>query len=201
MKVPLVPAFKECVAPDRVHGPPLASPSCSSPTLASSVLTVGTQDSNGAGTISSGFVSYGVQMGDPATPANEADVDVTVELSDVRWKSGLADYAGQLQLRGAIRITDRLNGTLGERDRDGTGHGVPGPDPMQRHREPDRRWQCSRATSLNAIVPGTVVEGKRATWQLGQVQVYDGGRANAGVRANPLPTRASESPDSGAVRS
>ena len=28
---------------------------------------------------------------------------------------------------------------------------------------------------MNAIVPGLIVEGKRATWQLGQVQVYDGG--------------------------
>ena len=27
------------------------------------------------------------------------------------------------------------------------------------------------------VVPGTVVEGKRAMWELGQVQVYDGGSA------------------------
>ena len=31
------------------------------------------------------------------------------------------------------------------------------------------------ATTANAVVPGSVVKGQRAIWQLGQVQVYDGG--------------------------
>ena len=44
---PLVPAFKPCLSPDRTHGPPLDSPSCSSPALASDYLTVGT-DSTGS---------------------------------------------------------------------------------------------------------------------------------------------------------
>ena len=34
---------------------------------------------------------------------------------------------------------------------------------------------CAVSTSLEAIVPGAVKEGKRAVWQMGQIQVYDGG--------------------------
>ena len=175
MKVALVPAFKPCVSPDRTHGPPLASPSCSSPTLASGVLTVGTKDSNGAETNSTGFVSYGVRTGNPSTPASEADVGLRVELKDVRWKSGLSDYAGQLQLRGAVRITDRLNGSLQNEAATGLDTEFPVLIQCVATASPTVGGTCSLASSLNAIVPGAVVESKRATWQLGQVQVYDGG--------------------------
>jgi hypothetical protein len=35
--------------------------------------------------------------------------------------------------------------------------------------------ECSLSSSFNAIVPGGVVAGKRAIWQLGEVDVFDGG--------------------------
>ena len=47
LRVSLVPAYQECTAPDRTHGPPLAFPSCASPQQESSELTVGTPDANG----------------------------------------------------------------------------------------------------------------------------------------------------------
>ena len=34
---------------------------------------------------------------------------------------------------------------------------------------------CSLTTTANAIVAGLVLEGKRAIWQMDQVQVFDGG--------------------------
>ena len=34
---------------------------------------------------------------------------------------------------------------------------------------------CGGTTTLDAVVPGTIKEGKRAIWQLGQVRVNDGG--------------------------
>jgi len=34
---------------------------------------------------------------------------------------------------------------------------------------------CAISTTLDAISPGTVLDGKRAVWQLGQVEVLDGG--------------------------
>ena len=34
---------------------------------------------------------------------------------------------------------------------------------------------CTLDTTANALVPGQVLEFQRAIWQLGQVEVYDGG--------------------------
>ena len=34
---------------------------------------------------------------------------------------------------------------------------------------------CAVNTTADALVPGTVTEGARAVWQLGQVQLFDGG--------------------------
>jgi hypothetical protein len=34
---------------------------------------------------------------------------------------------------------------------------------------------CTAGTSLDALVPGTVKEGRRAVWQLGRVELWDGG--------------------------
>ena len=34
---------------------------------------------------------------------------------------------------------------------------------------------CAVTTTADSLVPGAIREGARAIWQLGQVQVYDGG--------------------------
>jgi hypothetical protein len=34
---------------------------------------------------------------------------------------------------------------------------------------------CDPQTTVNSVYPGALVAGRRAIWQLGQVQVYDGG--------------------------
>ena len=34
---------------------------------------------------------------------------------------------------------------------------------------------CAVATTADAVTPGVIKEGMRAIWQLGQVQVLDGG--------------------------
>jgi hypothetical protein len=34
---------------------------------------------------------------------------------------------------------------------------------------------CSTTTTADALVPGTIKEGKRAIWQIGQFEVFDGG--------------------------
>ena len=47
LRVPLVPAYQSCSAPNSTHGAPLSFPSCNPPDLESQVLTVGTPDSNG----------------------------------------------------------------------------------------------------------------------------------------------------------
>lgn len=39
---------------------------------------------------------------------------------------------------------------------------------------------CSASTSADAVVPGITPEFKRAVWQLGQVEIYDGGEDGDG---------------------
>jgi hypothetical protein len=182
-RVPLVPAYGQCVSPDRTHGGPLAFGSCSSPATTSSFLTVGTSDANGAGSNSTGSVAYKVKTGNPSTPENEADVRVRVGLTDVRLKSDLSDYAGQLQVRGAVRITDRLNGPLQNEAATGFDTEFPLTVPCTPTPSETVGATCSLSSSVNAIVPGTVVEGKRANWELGKVQVFDGG--SSGIAGAP----------------
>ena len=69
LRVPLVPAYNQCTAPNRVHGPPLAFPSCSAPTQTSQHLTVGTPDANGKAANSVGFLRLSVVPDDQGTRA------------------------------------------------------------------------------------------------------------------------------------
>jgi hypothetical protein len=40
--------------------------------------------------------------------------------------------------------------------------------------------ECSVSTTLNAVLPGAVLESKRANWQLGQIRVDDAGPNGTG---------------------
>ena len=70
LRVPLVPAFNQCAAANRTHGPPLAFPSCNPPVPGSNFVTVGTPDANGAPAKSQGFVKVAVRTnpGPPPSP-------------------------------------------------------------------------------------------------------------------------------------
>ena len=48
------------------------------------------------------------RSGDPCR--DEADVKLSVSITDVRKRSDLSDYTGELQLSSLVRITDRYNG-------------------------------------------------------------------------------------------
>ena len=181
VRLPLVPAYRECVAPDRQHGPPLAHPACSSPASASNFLTVG---ADGSVTDSVGHVKYGVIVGDPGTGANEADVALTVSLTDVRWKSDLTDYAGQLRLGGAVRVIDQFNGSLRNESATGQDTEFPVTVPCSSTGNPTIGGTCSLSTTLNAVVPGMVVEGARSVWELGQLRLNDGGSTGVAGAAN-----------------
>jgi glucose/arabinose dehydrogenase/PKD repeat protein len=173
--VPLVPAFRPCAAPNSTHGSPLAFGSCSPPVLASSYLTVGTPDANGRPPKSIGWVRFKVVRGDPSTPQNEADVALNTSISDVLDATrNDDDYAGQLLTSVEVQMTDRLNGS-GQTDT-ATASSFPLSFPVPCVVTPEAYGStCSVHTSANAIAPGIVVEGQRAIWELGQVQVFDGG--------------------------
>jgi hypothetical protein len=45
--------------------------------------------------------------------------------------------------------------------------------------DPDTGAACTLDTTADALYPGAIAEGRRAIWQLGQVEVYDGGADSA----------------------
>ncbi|HZO59483.1 MAG TPA: penicillin acylase family protein [Solirubrobacterales bacterium] len=178
VEISLVPAFKACAAPNRQHGPPLAFGSCNPPEQRSSYLTVGAPDANGRVANSTGSVTLRVVPGNPLTPADEADVNLRLALTDVRKQSDLSDYTGQLQIESVVRITDRDNdeGAGGGSD-PATVSDFPLDAPATCTATPDTTigGTCNLVTTLDAVVPGVIGEGDRASWELGALQVFDGG--------------------------
>jgi plastocyanin len=165
LQASLAPAYKPCASPNRTHGAPLSSGSCSPPVQVSDFLTVGTPDANGKGANSIGLVKLAVGSG---------DVSIVTSVTDVRKKSDLTDYTGQLQARLPLRITDKLSGPASNEPATGdTTFAVT--IPCTGDSDTTIGATCSITTSANAVTPGAVVAGVRAIWQLSGVQVFDGG--------------------------
>jgi len=110
-----------------------------------------------------------------AGPIN-ADVRITASLTDVRNSGDLSDYTGNLEGRFALRLTDGFNAA---------NPGDPQTEPATVE-DTDFKFglpcaattgssggACQVSTSANAIAPGSVRDGDRAIWQLGDVAVYD----------------------------
>jgi TolB protein len=175
----LVPAFRPCTAPDRTHGAPLSFPSCASPAQASTELTVGTPDANGRAAKSTGSALFATQPGNAGTSADEADVLLQVNVTDVRVRADLTDYSGQLTARPVLRITDR----------DNTPHpGGPGPGtvvdtpfpfavPCAATSDTTIGSTCAINTTADAVMAGAVRERQRTIWELDRFEVRDAGGA------------------------
>ncbi len=184
-RVPLVPAYNPCTAPDRRHGPPLAYPSCNPPAQSSAYLTVGTPDANGAAANAVGFFRLGVLPGDPD------NIAVAVEISDVRCKpamttacgsanaSGGPDYAGQLLADMTLRLTDHDNATAPGGGTDAATM-IEIPSIVQfscvATADPAIGASCKFVQGLCPVDGCSSIEnGDRTLAALGQVRVLDGG--------------------------
>jgi hypothetical protein len=176
LRIPLVPAFKQCTAPNRTHGPSLASPSCAPPVQVSNYLTVGTPDVNGKAANATGSIQFRAIAGNPSTTADEANLKLIASTTDVRRKSDLADYTGELQTWVRLRLTDRANADSPSRNAATTDE-IPFTFtvPCTPTTATDRGSTCSVNTTADTLAPGTVVEGKRSIWDLAKVQLIDGG--------------------------
>jgi hypothetical protein len=174
LRASLVPAFSPCTAANRTHGPPLAFGSCNPPAQASTELSVGTPDANGAPASSIGFARLGVVAGDPSTPADEADVQVNMSITDVRDQGTLADYTGELELLLGVRATDQANGPGGNEPATVSDFTFPVAVPCAATGG-SVGSTCSVTTTLDAVTPGSIVERKRTVWALKDLQVTDGG--------------------------
>jgi hypothetical protein len=176
VRVSLVPAFKQCTGVgNRTHGAPLAFPSCAPPQPGSSILTVGTPDANGAATNFIGSVRYAVIAGNAATDADEADIKLTANLSDVRNNPGLTDYTGSVQVSANVQITDNINAP--EMPEPGTVQSFKYtfPVPCTSTASTTVGSDCIANTTADALVPGTILENRRSIWELGQIEVIDPG--------------------------
>jgi hypothetical protein len=177
VSVPLVVGYRGCGqgSANRTHGPPLAYPSCNPPLPASDHLTVGTSDANGMAARFAGQVRFGVRTGDPATAADEADVSLDVRMTDVRRRDTLGDYTGQVQASLGLRLTDRGSGASGTDPATMRDFAFEFAVPCTGTADTGVGSTCAAATTADAVTPGLVTEGRRTMWQLGQVQVRDGG--------------------------
>ena len=176
MRASLVPAYQACTSPNRTHGTPLAFGSCSPPVEHSSQLTIGSPDANGEQAASTGFVRFATLIGDPG-PADEADVAVRLEITDVRRRSDLTDYTGELRASVSTRITDKDNPPPAGGASDGTVSDTPIAFTVPCSATPasPAGATCSVTTTLDTVTGGAIKEGVRANWQLGQIEVFDGG--------------------------
>ena len=131
LRASLVPAYNECTSANRTHGPGLAFPSCNPPVRSSGPLTVGTPDANGFAASSVSFVRLSVLTGDPANPPDDADVAVSVSITDVRNHPSGSDYAGRLLVTSTLKITDNANAAERPEPATTAGAGVPVSRPVQ----------------------------------------------------------------------
>jgi hypothetical protein len=183
--VSLVTAYDQCTSSNRTHGPPLAFSSCNPPAKTSQYLTVGTGDSNAMPARNEGYLRLKTIVGNPSTPADEADVAISFFSDDV-FTTALSDYTGELRAQVPLRITDK----------DNTPHpGGPGAATTQDFTfdvdasctpvaDPQEGSACQTNTTVDSLVPGAIKEGRRSIWQLGQVTVYDGGSDGVAATAD-----------------
>jgi Tol biopolymer transport system component len=176
LKATLALAYEPCTSPNRTHGPPLENPSCAPPVNSSSQLTVGTFDANGRNANAVAKVVLAPIVGDPTTPADEADIGLHAEATDVRLASNLSDYTGALEARMTLRITDKDNTPSPGGPGAATVKDMPYAFsvPCSPTAANSVGASCAVDTTADTLVPGTVKEKRRTVWEVGQVALHDG---------------------------
>jgi hypothetical protein len=174
LRVPLVPAAKQCTSPNSTHGAPLSFPSCTPPVPETSATFLGRGDGNPPPAKSIGHVELKALLGTSAP--DDADLSVEVRITNVMHPD-LSDYTGELLLELPLRMTDRLNGPHSGGTSPGTttDSSFYATVPCVATADATIGGLCTTATTANAILPGAVREGARTVWELGQVKLSDGG--------------------------
>ncbi len=180
LRVPLVPAYAKCTAPNSTHAEPLDEPSCSPPVRESSLLTTSTTG------VGSGSARLSTIVGNPSTPADEADFHIIVSASDVVQASDGGDYTGTLILRMLSRVTDKRSGFGGVpatvRD---TELSFPfGCTPVSG----PAGGSCNLSTTADTVVPGFVLERKRTLVSTLALGIADAGADGTVAGASCPPT-------------
>ena len=175
-------AYQQCTSPNRQHGGPL-NVQVLQPANSGVELPDGRHRRRVAGNDAEvgrarrGTTSWSDNAGTPN--ADESNVKVNINDSDVRKKSDLSDYTGQLKATSVLRIIDRDNGPseVGvTQDIAALVHGALHGDGADTTVGSD----CSLVTTANSVAPGTVKGNKRTIWQMGKIDLFDGGRGRRG---------------------
>ncbi len=175
LRVPLVPEFTSCGAPDVSHASPLDSPSCSSPALESPMLTTSSQGRGWAA------ARFDVVVGNPMTVADEADVAVSATIGDVTNEADGSDYVGPLVLASDVRVTDTANGPSATTPATVQDARFAIPISCVATQQPDPQipnklgGNCNVSTTFDTLVPGFAREGARAVISTPSVVVEDAG--------------------------
>ena len=166
-------AYRPCKYPNRMHGPPLSSASCSPPKLYSRYLTVGTPDANGKTADFTGFVRIDVDRREPGDPGRRGGRQVQIKINDVRKTVGphrLHGPAARESRVPAVRPTRRTpfgNGSphrcRNEHRRDVGWSRSSAPRP----RTPPSAPTATSRPRVTRSRPGSIKESKRAIWTLG----------------------------------
>lgn len=176
LRASLVPAYDECTSSNRTHGAPLSYPSCAPPVASSSVLTIGTPDANGFAANSVNGITYKVLPG---------DVRADLSMSDIRNKPSGTDYTGRVLVRVPLQITDRNNAA--EIPETGTVQAIQLQFPADCVATAGTTTgsTCNLTTTVNAQIPGAVVDSQRSIWEMGQVEIRDAGPNGTGYASCP----------------
>jgi hypothetical protein len=185
--VSLVPAYARCTSPNRVHGPSLAHPSCNPPAQVSPMLTVGSPDANGVPANSIARLRLIVSPGAPGPP-DDSNVDVAISASDVRCRvtnaacpgGSNSDFTGNLLFTWSVSLTDKLNGSPAVESATVADFPLQMPVACAATADTTIGGNCAVNTTLNAVVPGAVLDGKRAMWALDTVEAHDPGPNGTG---------------------
>ena len=187
VNVRFVPSFAQCTSGNATHGAPLAVSACRPPVQTSSHLTVGTPDTPGNGQAAqfTGLLMLKEVGESPINPSNgdQANVNFTFQFSDVRRRSDLLDYTGELRALLTLRVTDRYAGP--GLDTPATTNDLPFGITIPCSSTPAGTVgsNCNLSTSADAVTANSVREGNRTIWGLGRVQVFDGGADGDGDTA------------------
>jgi hypothetical protein len=176
LRVPLVPVFKQCGTggnqPTAAHSPPLSVGSCAPATTPGAVAHIG---STGTGS-----AQLTVIPGDFSTAANEADISIQVNSTDVRSGSTSGpDYAPNtggpdVTYNARFRVTDSNNGALSTDP--GTTTDFDFPVPVNCTTTVGAEGSaCAVNTTANAVNPGAVKEGKDMVVQIFRARLSDAG--------------------------
>jgi hypothetical protein len=184
LRASLVPAFRQCTTPNSVHGAPdfpggtNPDQSCKPPVQGSSYLTVGAPDANSQPANALGSVTLTAVPDNPATPAEDADLLIATSLTDVRKKSDLTDYTGEVQTVLRVRLTDRVGTPSGDVPQTTQDFTFSVTVPCTSTPATTVGSTCSLTAGADSLRPGAITASLRSIWALDKVQVFDGGADN-----------------------